>query len=120
MPSFPPPPPPPPLGMDSLTFSRLQITDVTVELPLSSSKWIHSIDVQIDDKNVAGRIKSSGPAETVRTMTLELEPHTVVMSLQVTTHLHYKNVLKKKSRSETNIVEVRSLLRQAKSTSDKT
>ncbi|KNZ76261.1 hypothetical protein J132_11131 [Termitomyces sp. J132] len=50
--------------VNDLTFSQLQITDITVELPVSSSKSIQSIDIAIDDENVnilGGKWRSDGP-----------------------------------------------------------
>ncbi|KAG6908587.1 hypothetical protein DXG01_004074 [Tephrocybe rancida] len=56
------------------TYSGLQITDVTIELPTSSSKWIQSMDIQIDGANTNGRVKQKVTPGTAKVLTLVLEP----------------------------------------------
>ncbi|KAG5717398.1 hypothetical protein E4T56_gene7665 [Termitomyces sp. T112] len=59
--------------VNDLTFSQLQITDITVELPVSSSKSIQSIDIAIDDENVSGQVRGQALAGASRTLIVALD-----------------------------------------------
>lgn len=47
---------------------------ITIELLDTSSKWVQSIDLKIDNEPVAARLEPGGSAETSRKATLTLGP----------------------------------------------
>ncbi|KAG5732090.1 hypothetical protein E4T56_gene18797 [Termitomyces sp. T112] len=87
--------------VNDFIFSHLQITDITVELPVSSKKSIQSMDIEIDAEHVSGQVRGQALTGAFRTLTVTLDPPRVVaVSLQLTVHLRYRNILGKKWRSD--------------------
>ncbi|KAG6918821.1 hypothetical protein DXG01_011224 [Tephrocybe rancida] len=99
------------MSVPPLKYSGLQIEDVTIELSTSSSKWIQSMDIQIDGANANGRVKQKVTPGTTRILTVVMEqPAVVVVSLHVTAHLRYKHFLKENWRSPKALISVQKLL----------
>ncbi|KAG5717395.1 hypothetical protein E4T56_gene7663 [Termitomyces sp. T112] len=85
------------MTLDDLISSELQITNIRVELPVSSNKVIQYVDIKIDTEKVGGQALTRAS----RTLAVVLDrPRVVRRSLEIEVHLCYENILRRRWRTD--------------------